>query len=61
MFIKFYNEDRFNEILQDTKGACEYKHDNGDISEVVVEIAGLGIKSFQLAGLPPEVKEITIK
>jgi len=60
VFIRFYNEYRMNEILQDTKGACEYKHDNGEISQVVVEIAGLGIKRFRLAGLPPEV-EVTIK
>jgi len=61
VFIKFYNEDRINEILQDTKGACEYKHDDGEISQVVVEIAGLGIKRNSLAGLPPEVNEVTIK
>jgi len=60
VFIKFYNEDRMNEILQDTKGACEYKY-NGEISQVVVETAGLGIKRIRLAGLPPEVKEVTIK
>jgi len=61
VFIKFYNEDRMNEILQDIKGACGYKHDNGEISQVVLEIAGLGIKRVRLAGLPPEFKEVTIK
>jgi len=61
VFIKFYNEDRMNEVLQNTKGACENKHDSGEISHVVVEIAGLGNKRVRLAGLPPEVKEVTIK
>jgi len=34
MFIKFFNEDRMKEILRDTNGTCEYKHDNGEISQV---------------------------
>lgn len=61
VYIKFNNEDRMNAIFQDSKGLREYKHDNGEISQVVIEIAGLGIKKIRLAGLPPEVKEVTIK
>ena len=34
MFIKFFNEDKMKEILRDTNGTCEYKHDNGEISQV---------------------------
>ena len=30
VFIKFYNEDRINETLPNTKGKCEHKHYNGD-------------------------------
>ena len=61
VFIKFFNEDRMKEILWDTNGTCEYKHNNGEISQVIVEIAGTGTKRIRLAGLPPEVKEATIK
>jgi len=49
------------EILRDTNGTCEYKHDSGEISQVSVEIAGMGTKRIRIAALPPEVKEATIK
>ena len=49
------------EVLQDTNGTCEYKHDDGEISQVSVEIAGMGTKRIRISGLPPEVKEATIK
>jgi len=29
VYIKFTNEDRLKEVLEDTNGICEYKHDNG--------------------------------
>jgi len=61
VFIKFFNEDRMKEILRDTNGTCEYKYDNGEIPQVSVEIAGMGTKRIRIAGLPPEVKEATIK
>ena len=61
MFIKFFNENRPNEILREKYGTCEYKHDNGEISQVIVEVAGMGTKRIRIAGVPPEVKEATIK
>jgi len=61
VFIKFFNEDRMKEILRDTNGACEYKHNNGEISQVSVEIAGKGTKRIRIAGLQPEVKKATKK
>jgi hypothetical protein len=45
------------EVLRDTNGTCEYKHDNGEISQVSVEIEGMGM----IAGFPPEVNEGMIK
>ena len=29
VYIKFTNEDRLKEVLQDTNGLCEYKHEMG--------------------------------
>jgi len=61
VFVRFSNEDKVKEILLDTNGICEYKHDKGEISQVSVEIAGMGTKRIRIAGLPPEVKKATIK
>jgi len=61
VYIKFTNEDRLKEVIQDTNGLCEYKHENGEISQVRVEVAGMGMKKVRIAGLPPEIKEHTVK
>jgi len=60
IFIKFSNENRMEETLEETKGECVYKHDTGEISQVKVDIAGMGTKRVRIAGLPPEVRETTI-
>ena len=57
VYIKFVSADRMQSILQDIKGQQEYKHDNGEISIVKVELAGMGVRRVREAGLPPEVKE----
>jgi hypothetical protein len=57
VYIKFTNEDRLKEVLQVTNGLCEYKHENGEISQVRVEVAGMGTKKVRIAGIPPEIKE----
>jgi len=61
VYIKFTNEDRVKEVLQDSHGQLEYMHDNGEISQVCIELAGMGIKEIRIAGLPPEVKEHKLK
>jgi len=61
VFIKFFNEDRMKEILRDTNGTCGYKHKNDEISQLSVEIAGMGTNRIRIASLRPEVKEATIK
>ena len=50
-----------NQILQDTEGHLEYKHDNGEISQVKIQIAGMGTKKLRVANLPPEVEENEIE
>ena len=44
VYIKFTNEDRTQEVLQVTSGQLEYRHDNGEISQVFIDLAGMGIK-----------------
>ena len=44
VYIKFVNTDRMVAVLQMVKGQLQYHHENGELSLVKVEIAGLGIK-----------------
>lgn len=48
-------------VLQILKGQLEYHHENGELSLVKVEIAGLGIKRVRIANLPPETRDRTIR
>jgi hypothetical protein len=41
--------------MQETNGVKEYKHSSGEISQVRIEMAGLGTKRIRIANLPPEV------
>jgi ribosomal protein L19E len=45
------------EVLNATNGQSEYKHTNGEISIVRVDMAGMGTKRVRIANLPPETKE----
>jgi len=57
VYIKFVSAERMQSKLQNIQGQQEYKYDNGEISIVKVELAGMGVRRVRLAGLPPEVKE----
>jgi len=50
-----------DKILQATGGQKEYKHESGEITQVTIEIAGLGFKKVRIANLPPETKEYDIR
>jgi len=57
VYIKFISADKMQLILQNIQGQQEYKHENGEISIVKVELAGMGVRRVRVANLPPEVKE----
>lgn len=61
VYIKFVSADRMQSILQDIEGQQKYKHDNGEISIVKVELAGMGVRRVRVAGLPPEVKKPVLR
>jgi len=42
-------------------GQAEYRHTNGEISIVRVEIADLGTRRVRIANLPPEMPEEVIR
>jgi hypothetical protein len=60
VYIKFKNADKACTFLHESGGQKEYKHDNGMISTVKIEPAGMGIRIIRIANLPPEVNDRTI-
>jgi len=60
-YITFASAERMQSILQNIQGHQEYKHDNGEISIVEVELAGMGVRKVRVAGLTPEVKEPVLR
>jgi hypothetical protein len=61
VFIHFVEFPFVQDVLQRTKGLAEYKHSNGDISKVRIEVAGMGTKRVRIANLPPEIREGKIR
>jgi hypothetical protein len=61
VFIKFINGVRMDRLLQDTARTQEFKHDTGELSQVHISNAGMGIRKVRIANLPPEVPVRTIK
>ena len=56
VFIKFNNE-RMQEVIRTTQRQLEFHHENGELSLVQVDIAGLGLRRVRIANLPPEVPD----
>jgi len=61
VYIKFTEEDSMDKILQATGGQKEYKHETGEITQVTIKIAGLGIKKFRIANLPLDTEKCAIR
>jgi len=59
VYIKFNTSDRLYSVLTETEGCVEYRHDNGEISMVHIDLTGMGVRSIRLANLAPEVKDHT--
>jgi hypothetical protein len=51
--IKFISHDRMMAVFQNTPGPLEYKHENGVLSMVQVEVVGMGKKNVRVVNLPP--------
>ena len=47
VYIKFTSGERMQTVLQDTKGQLEFRHVNGGLSQVIIELAGMGIKKIE--------------
>jgi len=59
--MKFVNTERTMDVLQPIKRDLEFHHENEELSEVSVEIAGVGIWRVRVATLSPEVTEEQIR
>ena len=61
VYIKMTDIEGVQGIIQGTGRHAEYKHNNGEISTVSVNIAGMGTRKIRIANLPPEVAENTLR
>ena len=60
VYIKFTDFQYLQDLLHSTTGQSEYKHENGEISQVNIEMAGIGTRRVMLANLPPETPDETV-
>jgi RNA recognition motif-containing protein len=59
--IKFVTSEQMNALLQKTAGQLDYRHDNGEISIVHIELVGMGTRRVWITNLPPEVTDLAIR
>jgi hypothetical protein len=52
VYIKFISHDKMMAAFQNISGPLEYKQEDGVLSIVQVEVAGMGIKNVRVANLP---------
>jgi len=57
VYIKFTDSQYLQDILHSPTGQSEYKNDTGEISQVKIEMAGMGTRRVKLANLPPETPD----
>ena len=61
VYIKFTEEQSMSKIIRATGGQKEYKHETVEMTQVTIEIAGLGVKKIRIANLRPETNEYDIR
>jgi hypothetical protein len=60
VYIKYKHPEPMLTMLNEAKGGKEYRHENGEISIVHIEPAGMGMRQVRIANLPPEINNRTI-
>jgi len=61
VYIKLTDFQYMRDLLHSTTGQSEYKHDNGEISQVKIEMAIIGTRRVRLANLPPETPDEAVR
>jgi len=61
VFIKFTKGRMMLDVINGTKGQQEYMHDNGELSQVKIEIARMGKRKIRIGNLPLGVSNCMVK
>jgi hypothetical protein len=61
VYIKFIDNIKMHTIYTNMTGKTEYRHETEEISNVKIEIAGMGKKKIRIANLPPETPDVKIR
>ena len=61
MYKKLADCEQMPTVLRSTNGQTEFRHDNGELSLVQIERAGMGTRRNRIANLPPEVPDSVIR
>jgi DNA polymerase III gamma/tau subunit len=61
VYIKFTDNTKMQSIYTNITGKTEYRHETREISNVKIEIAGMGRKKIRIANLPPETPDLKIR
>jgi hypothetical protein len=60
VYINFISEAQMRVTLH-ARGQQEYKHENGEISTVMIEVAGMGTRIVRIANLAPEIPDAVVR
>lgn len=61
VYLKLRDDNMTQHIIQMTAGQLKYKHPNGEVSNVKIEMAGTQTTRVRLANLPPEIGDNTVR
>jgi len=61
VYIKMTHTQFVQALLRDTCGQAGYRHNNGEISIVNIDMVGMGTKKVWIPNLPPEVLEESLQ
>jgi hypothetical protein len=61
VYIKVISEEQMRVTLHATGGQQEYKHENGEISTVMIEVAGMCTRKVRIAYLAPEIPDAVVR
>jgi len=61
VYIKLSTQEYAKEIVTRTEGRETYKHENGVMSTVQIDYAGMGTRKIRIADLPPEMPDYAIR